>query len=121
MFFIMNLIFGISFFNHRMNAAISDHAGGNVTARVNLAPANLSVNHAVFQKGDRILLGTINPESGEPIALQLLKKSTYTSYNCPSHTATCSQSVPITAWFANTTEAIGHPTTGIQESDYNGK
>lgn len=108
-----------AFYNGRLNASTpSYHAGGNVTGRINKAPSNLNVKNLEFQKGDRVLLGTMNPETNNSIALQLVEETTYRSYNCPTYTANCSQTTPITSWSANTTEAIAHPNTGIEKSDF---
>lgn len=108
-----------AYYDHSLSAATSSyHAGGNVTGRINKAPSNLSVNQVEFQKGDRILLGTMNPEYNEPISLQLIEEATYTSYNCPVYDSTCTQPQPITSWLAITMKPIGHTTTGITTSDY---
>ncbi len=108
-----------AFYNGRLNASTpSYHAGGNVTGRINKAPSNLNVKNLEFQKGDRVLLGTMNPELGEPIAVQLIDQSTYSNYNCPTYTVACTQSKEITSWLSLTTKAIAHSTTGIDLSDF---
>ena len=104
--------------NHNLSASTNSYiAGGTVTGRVNKAPANLSVNQVEFQKGDRVLLGTMNPEYNEPISLQLIEKAIYTSYNCPVYDSTCTQLQSITSWLTLTTKTLRQTTTAITTSD----
>lgn len=91
------LSIGHVYYSIEMKAAsIIYNAGGIVTGRINMSPSNFNVNNLEFQKGDRVLLGTINPELGEPIAVQLIDQSTYSNYNCPTYTVACTQSKEIT-------------------------
>lgn len=101
------------------------NAGGNVTGRVNQAPANLKRNETLtnlgIQQYDIIQMNTYNDHAGKPLSWLLIAKETYTDYagnGCTPSVETVCNNPEISAWFAYSNDPIDYVNPGGEISDF---
>lgn len=95
-------------------------AGGNVTGRVNKAPSGITGPNIGMQKGDKILMGTENPDTNSPLIWQLMHKRTYTDYasECTVVPNVVCNNPAITSWYSMTPESLGSVSSGLTTSSF---
>ena len=102
---------GYDYYHKKLNAAsIAYHAGGNITARINMAPTGISGPNIGLQKGDKIYIGVDNPKDNTPLGWQLVNyMSGYDYYKTTPGGSTYNfvQDTPISGWYSLSTKDIG--------------
>ena len=102
---------GYAYYNKSLTAAARNYqAGGNIFARINMAPSGVSGPNIGLQKGDKIYLGVNNPKDNTPLGWQLVNyMSNYDYYKTTPNGSTNSfvQDTPISGWYSLSTTDIG--------------
>ncbi|MCI9312648.1 MAG: cadherin repeat domain-containing protein, partial [Erysipelotrichaceae bacterium] len=98
---------GYAYFNFQMDAASNYQAGGEIYGRLG----------DTFIKGDRILTGIVNPNNGNYMVWQILKKESYTDYGCGTTDTVCNNKV-ISGYITLASESIGKSAYGLTQNDY---
>ncbi len=106
------LSLGYACYNAEMKAAsVTFNAGGNVTGRINKAPAGLSNNEYGLRKGDKIVVGLDNPMNNSDLGLMLIHyNENYTDYklNPGDMTNPILSDSPISGWYVMSTSSIAN-------------
>ena len=102
---------GYDYYSKNLDAAsIAYQAGGNVTARINMAPTGISGPNIGLQKGDKIYIGVDNPKDNTPLGWQLVNyMSGYDYYKTTAGSSTYNfvQDTPISGWYSLSTTDVG--------------
>lgn len=106
------LSLGYACYNAEMKAAsVTFNAGGNVTGRINKAPAGLSNNEYGLRKGDKIVVGLDNPMNNSDLGFMLIHyNENYTDYklNPGDMTNPILSDSPISGWYVMSTSSIAN-------------
>lgn len=106
------LSLGYACYNAEMKAAsVTFNAGGNVTGRINKAPAGLSNNEYGLRKGDKIVVGLDNPMDTSDFGLMLIHyDENYTDYklNPGDMSNPILSDSPISGWYVMSTSSIAN-------------
>lgn len=103
---------GYAYYNMNLQAANRIYmAGGNITARINIAPNGISGGSIGLQKGDKLYIGVDNPKDQTPLGWQLVNyMSNYQYYKTTPNgngTNSFAADTPISGWYSLSTADIG--------------